>query len=147
MIRMRVEGGTETAAALAKLSTALSTRILRGALAEGAEPIRQSMGSGAPRSDEAPHVADNIVVSTARTEDQAAVAIGPARGFGYALPLEIGTVDTAAQPFARPAYDGNIERSQGIISAAIWRELAGRGIGRSIASPAAVSAPGGGDLL
>jgi len=105
------------------------------------------MASGAPRSDEAPHVADNIVISTARTEDQAAVAIGPARGFAYAVPLEVGTVDTPAQPFARPAYDGNIERAQGIVGAAIWRELAGRGIGRSGTSTAPVSSPGGGGLL
>ncbi len=130
MISMKFEGGTELAAALSKLGVKMSTKVLLGALAEGAEPIRKAMAAHVTRGDEAPHIADNIVVSKARTEDQAAVAIGPAKGFAYALPLEIGTIDTAAQPFARPAYDGNQERAMKIAGDAVWRELAGQGISR-----------------
>jgi HK97 gp10 family phage protein len=147
MVKMRFEGGTEIAKALATLASAVSKRILVRALAEGAEPIRQSMAAHAPRSDEAPHIADHIVISVARTEDQAAVAIGPAKGFAYGVPLEVGTVDTPAQPFARPAFDGNTERAQRIVGAAIWRELAGKGVSRSGSQAGSVAAPDGGDLL
>jgi HK97 gp10 family phage protein len=147
MIQMKFEGGQELASALAKLGVKMSTKVLLGALVEGAEPIRKAMSAHAPRGDEPPHVADHIVVSKARTEDMAAVAIGPARGFAYALPLEVGTIDTKAQPFARPAYDENEARALKITGDALWRELAGEGISRSSLASTVVEAPGGGDLL
>lgn len=148
MFKMSFTGGPELAAALAKLPLKVSSSVLVAALSEGAEPIRASMASTAPRSDEAPHVADHIVISRARTEDQAAVAIGPAKGFPYAVPLEFGSVDTAAQPFARPAYDANIAQTVAITGAVIWRELAGRGLARpTVTADVVVVAPGGSGLL
>lgn len=148
MISIRFEGGAELAAELARLSTRLSKRLLRDALTEGAEPMRISAGSHAARRSPAPDIADNIVVSTANTDDQAAIAMGPARRFYYGLFLENGTVKMGARPFLRPGFDGNVGRSLGIISAALWRELAGRGVNRPTAiSEAAISAPAGGDLL
>lgn len=148
MFKIQSFGGPELIKALNQLGLKASTSVLVSALTEGAEPIRAAMASGAPRSDEAPHIADNIGISRARTEDQAAVAIGPVKGFAYGVPLEVGTVDTAAQPFARPAYDGNIDRSMQITAAAIWRELAGKGISRpSAVDLGPVETPGGGGLL
>lgn len=130
MVTMSFSGGQELAAALSTLSMRLSTSILRGALVEAAEPIRDEMAAKAPRSDRAPHIADHIGISNARTDDQAAVAIGPTKGFAYGLPLELGTVDTPAQPFARPAFDGNEQKALTIVGDVLWRELAGKGISR-----------------
>jgi HK97 gp10 family phage protein len=88
------------------------------------------------------------VVSNARTEDQAAIAVGPAKGYAYGLPLEIGTVHMAPHPFLRPGFDENVGKAITIVGEALWRELAGRGISRpSVLADADVEAPGGGDVL
>jgi hypothetical protein len=62
------------------------------------------------------------------------VAIGPVRGFAYGLPQELGTIDHAAQPFMRPAFESASGQSFTIIRDATWRELAGRGIQRPTSS-------------
>lgn len=147
MVSMRFEGGKELAAELARLSTRLSKSILREALTEAAEPMRKSASSHAPRRAPAPDIADNIVISTAKTEDQASVAMGPAKGFAYGLPLEVGTVKMPARPFMRPAFDGNVERAVTITGEVLWRELAGRGAIRTVTAATDVDAPDGGDVL
>lgn len=147
-MKLTMTGGTELAAALATLPTKVSTRVLLAALTEAAVPLRDDMASKAARSDEPPHIADNIGISPARTEDQAAVAVGPTKDFPYGVPLEVGTVDTPAQPFARPAYDGSIDRSLTIVGQVLWRELAGQGISRPTAvADGGVQTPGGGGVL
>jgi HK97 gp10 family phage protein len=150
VISMKVAGGKELAAILDALPAKVSTGLLLDGLTAAAEPIRRSMGAKAARSADAPHIADNIVISRVRSsEAQAAVAVGPSREFPYGVPLEVGTVDTAAQPFARPAYDENIEASTKIMTDVIWRELTGKGLARrpSESSPVAVQAPRGTGLL
>jgi HK97 gp10 family phage protein len=130
MVTLKFEGGSELAAALSELSLKLSSRLLREVLAEAGEPIRKTASSLAPRRSPAPNIADNIAISRAQTEDQAAVKIGPAKGFAYGLPLEIGTRKMQAHPFLRPAFEANRDRSLGIVRDALWRELAGKGIQR-----------------
>ena len=131
------EGGDELASNLAQLSMRLSKKILREALIEGGEPMRQDMGRFAPREPGAPDLADNMGISNARTGDMAAIAIGPVKGFFYGWFQEYGTKHFGGQAFARPAFDGNVHASLGIIGQALWRELAGRGFSRS----ATVSTP------
>ncbi len=143
----KFEGGEEIAKALAQLSTKMSRQVLMSVLTEAAEPMRKAAAAHAPRGDEPPHIADHIGISAARTEEQAAVKVGPEKGFGYGTPLEVGSIDTKAQPFMRPAFDENIQKSLTVASAAFWRELAGRGINRPTATGGSVEAPDRGDVL
>lgn len=128
---MHFEGGEELAAALDRLSTRVSRRLLREALIEGAEPIRRRAGHLAPRAPGAPDLADNIGISVSRSEDEATIAVGPTQGFFYGLFQEYGTVHHRAQPFMRPAFESEANRALGIVGQALWRELAGRGVSRS----------------
>lgn len=150
-VSMRFEGGADLAKALSGLSQRVSRRVLVDALTEGAEPIRKSAAAKIARRDPKPDIADNIIVVSvppSRTDDQAAVAVRPAKGFAYGLPLEIGTVDTPAQPSFRPAFDKNAAKALPIVGEVVWRELAGRGISRPTeTADVDVSAPDGGDVL
>lgn len=125
---LHIEGGDELARTLASLPDAVSRKVQLEALKKAAEPMRRAMAARAPRGDTPPHIADNIIVAVARrraeTEDgNATVAIGPRRGFAYGLPLELGTRHTAAQPFARPAFDTEAPSSLGIVGQELWEAL------------------------
>jgi hypothetical protein len=100
------------------------------------------MASLVERSDEAPHLADHIVMGSARAEgvqmnEQAsAVAIGPEKGdYYYGYFQEFGTAYQGAQPFARPAFDRGVDTALTTITRALWTELASRGISRSVSAP------------
>lgn len=140
-IAMRFEGGAELAKAFDRLSLRLGKTVLHGVLREGAEPIQKAASVFAPRGDEAPHIAENIGISNARPPNEphaAAVKVGPVKGFAYGLPQEVGTVRHPAHPFMRPAFDSKASEALKVISDASWRELAGRGIGRSVTSATSV---------
>lgn len=154
---MTFEGGAELAANLNRLSKAVKGRVLREATLEALEPMRRAMATSAPREPGAPDLADHMVISRinkigtpeggrweARTESQVAMAVGPAKEYFYGLFQEYGTVFHGAQPFARPAFDGNHTRALDILLAAFWRELAARGMHRAIATlPTSVQSLGG----
>jgi HK97 gp10 family phage protein len=141
-VSVRFEGGKELADALAGLSTRLSRKVMREVLVEAAEPIRKAASSMAPHAPGAPDIRENIIVAVAKSSvyldlksEVAAVAIGPKggpEGFGYGLPQEIGTIHHAAQPFMRPALHSASGQALKIAGDAAWRELAGRGISRSV---------------
>lgn len=139
-------GGKELAATLDKLAAAPTKRVTTEALKTGAEPIRSASARVAPRRSPQPDIADNIVISTmrAREDETAAVAVGPAEGFAYGLPLEIGSADAQAQPYMRPGFDANVGKALTAISGAFWTILARIGISRSVSAPTRPSAPGGG---
>jgi HK97 gp10 family phage protein len=148
MITMSFEGGTELAKELDRLSTRLSKPIVRGALAEGGAPIQKRMGQLAPHEPGPPDIRDNIGMNIARrSEEMAALVIGPVKGFAYGLPQEIGTIHHAAQPFARPAFDEQAPKAIPIIGQALWRELAARGVSRSETLHLPIETPDGGDVL
>lgn len=137
----RLEGGVELAKALATLSTAVSSRLLRESVIEGAEPMRDRMEELAPRSEDAPHLRDQMVISVERGEDrrEAVVVVGPTRKGFYGSFQEFGTAHHSAQPFARPAFDQTWMQSMAIIAAALWRDLAARGVHRpSVSVPTSV---------
>lgn len=150
-MRWHFEGGKELAANLETLSKALSRKIQREALMEAAEPMRSRMSELAPRSNtsSAVHLADDIVIAPARGQDQqeVAVAVGPSPQTFYGSFQEFGTARHEAQPFARPAFDEEVDEALDILAAALWRELAARGISRTVNAPTTPSAPGGGGLL
>lgn len=138
---MRFEGGEELAQVLSGLPRRVSTRLLREALREGGQPIQVRASSMAPRKPGAPDLADNIAVADARPPAgaQVAVAIGPTRDFYYGFMQEFGTAHHGAQPFLRPAFGSQVPKVLGIIGAALWRELAGRGIQRNASAPGGLS--------
>lgn len=148
-VGIRIQGVEELERALGSLSTRVSRKVAREALEYGGELIRADAASHAPRRPPAPDLADNIVMAPARTieNETAAIKIGPAKGFGYGLPQEIGTSRHQAQPFMRPAFDNQKHAVLARIGEELWRALASRGFSRSVSSDAPISSPGGGGLL
>lgn len=129
-IAMRFEGGAELADALRGLSTRISKQMLREVLTEAAEPMAERASRLAPRRPGEPDMADHIAVMTSRSETGAAVAFGPTKEFFYGLFQEYGTVHNKPHPFLRPSFDEGASKALDTIGAALWRELAGRGISR-----------------
>lgn len=140
-LQMRFEGGAEIADALRKLSEAAGKRVSTEALKFGAEPIRSTAARMAPRQSPKPDIADNIVIATQRAKDEetAAVSVGPAEGFAYGLPQEVGTAFHPAQPFLRPAFDSRMQAALDRIRQEYWRALAALGISRSASVSASPS--------
>lgn len=161
MIQVRFEGGKELADALNGLPLRVRKKTLREVLKDAAEPMRRGMASNAPRAEGAPDIADNMVISATNRigdtesfagsvkadEFQAAVAVGPARGFLYGFFLEWGTVKMSPRAFARPAFDTHAGKALVEIGRRLWVELAGRGISRSRTSTGPTMGGPGGGLL
>lgn len=127
-VSMRFEGGQELAQALAALPARVGKNERLDALRAGGELIRSHAASTAKRGQIPPHIADHIGMSTAKGLDanESAIKVGPTKGeFAYGLPLELGTVDTAAQPFMRPAFDSQAQNALGRIKAWFWASLIG----------------------
>lgn len=128
-VSLRFEGGSDLARRLAQLPDAVGDRVLRAALRDGAEPMRDRMASLIKRGDEAPHAADHVVISTQRARgdsDEIAVAVGPAQDFYYWFFQEYGTSRHPAQPAMRPAFDSEAPRSLGLIRDRLWDALRAR---------------------
>lgn len=130
---IRFSGGKEIAAALAKLPPRISKRFLIESLTEAAEPMRDAMERNVAVSPDPPHIRDVVVVGTSRGQDtrEAAVVVGATRKGYYGSFLEFGTAHQAPQPWARPAFDATFQQALQILSAALWREMASRGIQRT----------------
>lgn len=147
---LRFEGGQELAETLLTLSERAGKRVSGEALKAGAEPIRAAAAGAAPRRAPKPDLADHIVVTTqrVRADETAAAAVGPAKGFDYGLPQEIGTAFHPAQPFMRPAFDAKVRAALEVIRAAYWTALSAVGVSRSVSAPSRPSGPeGGGGLV
>lgn len=126
---MRVEGAAALGKALQGLSSRVSRGVLSKSLRSGAEPIRAAASRFAPRAPGAPDLADHIGISNARPESgNVAVAIGPTRNFFYGWFQEYGTTRHGAQPFLRPAFDGESQGALRIIRNEVWDALAKRGV-------------------
>jgi HK97 gp10 family phage protein len=124
---MKVEGLDALARALGQLPEAVGKRVQRQALKAGAVPIRDTATRLAPRSDEAPHMADSIRTGAyTRNESEEAVEIGPTGEHFYGLFQELGTKHHAAQPFLRPAYDQHAAEALEIVRQHLWAALAKR---------------------
>jgi len=149
VITVKFTGGVELAATLEKLPQRVSTRIQREALMDAAEPMRKRMAQLAPFEPGKPDLRDAMTISNARGQDarETAVAVGPSKAGFYGSFLELGTKFIHARPFVRPAFDENVQKSLGILGAAMWTALAARGIGRSGSSSTPVQSGGGSGLL
>ena len=126
MISVRFAGGRELADALRKLPSERITRgVLRNALKQAAEPMREDMRTLAPLEPGAPDLRESMVISPATRRDdvkpgEVGMIVGPSRSRFYGFFQEFGTVHHGAQPFARPAFDQNVQKSLGILAAALW---------------------------
>lgn len=147
----RIDGGKEMARNLELFSRPVSRRILREALREGGEPMRSRMSQLAPYDPTTKtHLRDKIRIGHAVSdrETETAVAVGPTTKGFYGSFQELGTQDHAAQPFARPAFDGTVMSVLKRFGEAMWREIAARGGHRRVTLPTqVVPGPGGGGLL
>jgi len=117
MMKVKLEGFRELEEALSRLPKATGRGVLRR-IAKGAlKPIADQASSGAPRRSG--KLAVGIAVSEKRTRraskqvpkmkasEGVQMFMGPTSGsLAYAAFTEFGTVDTPAQPFMRPAWDG-----------------------------------------
>lgn len=130
MISLRFAGGKELADTLRKMPERVSRPVQRQALRAAAEPMRQDMRTLAPHEPGAPDLRDEMTVSNVASgtdevyESEVAIAVGPSKVGWYGFFQEFGTVHHGAQPFARPAFDQNVMKSLGIISAALWAAIA-----------------------
>ena len=130
MITVRVEGGDKLARALRDLPTRVDRSVQRDALKAGGELIRARAAALAPRAPGAPDIADHITMSGTRPADgSVGLAVGPAKGFYYGRFLEFGTSRQGAQPFLRPALDGEGAQAIQRIIAELWAALIRRGSG------------------
>lgn len=126
-----VQGGRDLERRLRELPDGMSRKVQVSALKEGAEPMRAKAAELAPRSDEAPHMADHIVVSELSQRDRDAisafddvvVAVGPERKFFYGYFLEYGTAHQPAQPFMRPAFDTKAQTTLGMLASLLWQRI------------------------
>jgi len=144
-VGFRFEGGQAIAAALLTLSDRGAKAVQREALADGAEVIRAAIAKGAPRRPPKPDIADHILTSRVNQtgERGGGLAVGPAKGrFFYGKFLEFGTSRMSAHPFMRPGFDTAVQASLAVIRASFWRELAAKGVGRSVTVPSVPSGPG-----
>lgn len=128
------DGGRDLMAALDKLSRRVSRRLQQEALTEGAEPMRRTMEQLAAR--DTGKLQHEMVISRSRGQDskEIAVAVGPSKSAYYGSFQELGTSRHAAHPAVRPAFDQHGDESLKIIGAALWRDLAGKGVQRPSAS-------------
>lgn len=134
-ITMKVEGGDELVQALMSLSTRASRQMLRDALLAVGEPMRRDIARKAPREPGKPDLAEHVEIAQTRVGERndVSVGIGVPRGFFYDWFLEYGTVHMSAQPFYRPTFDAQVNRTINQLGEAIWTELAGKGVARPTA--------------
>lgn len=130
--KVSVQGDRDLARALNALSEKVKKQHLTAALLEAGEPMRARMADLAPRGDVAPHIRDHIVMQPVTKvegvrvhEDQAAVAIGPEKGFFYGWFHELGTVKLSPRPFVKPSFDAEQRGALSRIAGFIWNRLKG----------------------
>lgn len=99
------EGGAEFARKLAELDENLGGALLMEAAIAGAEPIRDTAATLAPRATG--DLSENIDTEVATAQPRKAVVhIGPNKEKAWhGIFPELGTANQAAQPYLRPAFD------------------------------------------
>ncbi len=128
--RFKIEGLRELEAALADLPRATGRNAVRRVLRRAAEPIATAAEANAPRDTGA--LSRNVRVGSRLTRNQAAaqrklgkseqeIHVGVTRPSGVLN--EFGTVNQAAQPFLRPAWDANKEGALATISSELGTEI------------------------
>ena len=125
-ITVKITGGSEIAANVARLSKALPAPIRRKILADAGEIIAERARELAP--SRTGNLRDSIVVSDRVRagvgqgltigDDDASVFVGPTAFYGHMV--EFGTVKSAAHPFMRPAWDQTKDEVAEAIGEGVW---------------------------
>lgn len=148
-IGLQIVGGPELAASLRGMEAAASRKIVVGALRRAGGLMADRMASYMPRSDEAPHVADSVVVTELKVlqgedgryrsvlPDEYVVGVGPAKDFFYWFFKEYGTVYQPAVPAMRPGFDQTVEQCLGILIAVLRQSIAATAAAGGRAAPGA----------
>lgn len=122
--RVELLGFSEIEVALRELPKKVQKTTARSALRKAALPLKADMESRVRRSKVPPHIAENIVIKSAKDERfNVTLAVGPTRKFFYGFWIEKGTPTLAAQPWARPAFDGWAPSALEILGAAFWKRI------------------------
>lgn len=125
---VKMEGLRELERALAELPKATARNVLRKVLKQAAEPTKVDAQARAPV--ETGKLQQSIIVGTRLTPRQRADAKKEGTYFSEihvgtagvpAVPQEFGTINHAAHPFMRPAWDSNKDKAL----ATIGSELGG----------------------
>ena len=131
MVTFKLEGLEQTVQALGELPKATQRNTLRRVLTKAGDPVRAAMEAMAPR--DSGFTAESFGLSptlnprnrrASRREniDFAEIHVGTRRGSAAHL-QEFGTVNQAAQPFLRPAWDSRKDQTMEIIKDGLAEEV------------------------
>lgn len=128
MVGATLTGQNDLVSRMSGLSVELRRSAIVNAVKAGAEPIRARIEELAPAGADAPHIKDNIGISTASkvdgvkvTEGEAAVAIGPTKGYFYGIFHEFGwKFHPSARPFVRSGFEQTKEEALAIVGRELW---------------------------
>jgi HK97 gp10 family phage protein len=127
-------GGDKMIADMGAVAVDLRKSILQKALKSGAQPIQARIAELAPASADAPHIKDHIGISAqskvggqSLREGEAAVKIGPTKGFAYGVPQEFGwKFHPAPHPFVRRGFEETKEQALRRVGEELWAGIAAR---------------------
>lgn len=141
MWRAAFEGGSELAAVLSAMSTAMARDVMIDALKAGAAPMRDTMAATAARASSPSHprvghLADHVVINAlrkgatvdgvAQDDAQTGVAVGPSQEHFWGIYPEFGTTRLPAQPSARPAFEKDAPGALDVIRERAWLAITRR---------------------
>lgn len=136
--KFELKGSKELERALLQLPKSTGKAALRRALTQVSVPIAVDAARRAPRSSEAPHLADSIAVSTKlkrsqRRRARPGVTVYVGARMPHAHLVEFGTGprytdgkyagQMPAQPFLRPAWDAHKGRIMSELGDILWAEI------------------------
>lgn len=134
-VNFKVTGLQELERKLLGLGPAVATRIGEDSLIAAAKPITTAMRRLVPVDTGALKRSITTRKIGARGTSLLSRTIGFKRpGSFYAHLVEFGTKHARAQPFVRPALDGNAERSVLEMGARLWRGIEAYSLGRILAT-------------
>lgn len=121
--RARVDGIPALERALLRVASVMRNPVLREAVSEAAEPVREDAERLAPVGETGELSGGMTKVSMKGTPERAAERVGPSEDAWYGFFQEVGTMHHDAQPFLRPALDMNRAKSVGIVRRRLRAEL------------------------
>jgi HK97 gp10 family phage protein len=129
-VKFKVEGLRELDAALMTMKQSTARGVVRRVLLAAAQPIADDMADRAPRDSGylGDHIDTGIRLSkrqsrVSKRESDVEVFAGATR-VDQAVFQEFGTIDHAAQPFARPAWDAGKRQALEDVKTGLADEIA-----------------------
>ena len=126
MIKATVRGDKELSRTLRKMQRQVA-KVLKDATLKSCEPIVDTAQLLAPRRQyetSIGHMADSIRAQVVKSTPTRCIAhIGPDKDHWYGRFQETGTVNHAANPFLRPALEGESDKAVQIFGQELAREI------------------------